>query len=72
MDRVLGLNLSAVTENANESGSQIPQNVIDLAQERLLARQQKDYARSDILREKILQLGYKVLDKKDGYELEKI
>jgi cysteinyl-tRNA synthetase len=72
MDRVLGLNLSAAPENANESGSQIPQNVIDLAQERQLARQQKDFARSDILREEILRLGYKISDKKDGYELEKI
>ena len=47
----------------------IPKEVVDLANERFIARQNKDWAKSDILRDKISELGYLVKDSKDGFEL---
>lgn len=43
----------------------IPQNIQDLAQQRRDAKQAKDYAKSDELRDAISILGYEVLDTKD-------
>lgn len=49
----------------------IPQNIQDLAQQRRNAKQAKDYAKSDELRDAISILGYEVLDTKDGFEVQK-
>lgn len=43
-----------------------------VAEERWQARQNKDWAKSDLLREKLATLGYAVKDSKTGYELKKI
>lgn len=68
-DNALGLDL----KNAQpEETQEIPQQIKNLAEERLLARQNKDWAKSDELRDKLLELGYKIKDGKDSYELEKI
>ena len=48
-----------------------PSEVIALAEERLVARKNKDWAKSDELRDKIAALGFVVKDGKDGYALEK-
>lgn len=68
-DEVLGLDLDKTTE---EEKITIPQNILELANQRLLAKANKDYALSDKIRAEIENLGYKVIDKKDGYEIEKI
>ena len=52
-------------------GEEIPSQVIDLANERVKARQNKDWALSDKLRDEILGLGYVIKDSKDGYSLSK-
>ena len=52
-------------------GEEIPSQVIDLANERVKARQNKDWALSDKLRDEILGLGYVINDSKDGYSLSK-
>ncbi len=49
----------------------IPEDVKDLAERRLKARQMKNFKEADILRDKILNLGYEIKDTKDGYELSK-
>jgi len=49
----------------------VPQEVVQLAEERVRARQEKNWARSDELRELILEAGYVVKDGKEGYELHK-
>jgi cysteinyl-tRNA synthetase len=54
-----------------KTASDIPQEVIALAKERLVARQNKDWASSDALRDKIANLGYIIKDSKDGYTLSK-
>ncbi len=51
--------------------AEIPLEVIKLAEERLLARKNKDWKKSDELREKISKLGYVVGDTKEGYEVRK-
>ena len=49
----------------------IPEEVQKIAQERWEARQNRDWAKSDELRAKLLELGYTVKDSKTGYELTK-
>lgn len=49
-----------------------PEEVKSLADERLKARAEKNWARSDELRDRIKALGYSVKDTKDGYELAKL
>ena len=46
-----------------------PKEVIDLAEQRIQARANKNFALSDQLREKIAELGFIIKDKTDGYEL---
>lgn len=53
-------------------GEEIPEEVKAVAEERFLARQNKDWAKSDELREKLSALGYAVKDSKTGYELTKL
>ena len=65
---MLGLKLDQIQEEKQD----IPQEVINIAEERKNARQQKDWARSDELRDKLLSMGYKILDSRDGYTIEKI
>ena len=51
---------------------EISEEVRAVAEERKAARANKDWAKSDELREKLKALGYAVKDSKDGYELTKI
>ena len=46
-----------------------PKEVIDLAEQRIQARANKDFALSDQLRDKISELGYVIKDNPAGYEL---
>lgn len=49
----------------------IPKEVIDLCDQRVVAKKNKDFAASDALRDKIKELGYTVKDTRDGYSLVK-
>ncbi len=49
----------------------IPKEVEEIAKERFLARQNKNWAKSDELRAKLASMGYAVKDSKEGYELTK-
>ena len=71
--------LGLFTENADDfikqveaKTSSVPDEVIAVAEERKQARANKDWAKSDELRDKLKSLGYSVKDSKDGYSLEKI
>ncbi len=66
-DKVLGLNLDKVSEEKQE----IPQEIINLAKERLQAKKEKNWKKSDELRNKILELGFIINDEKFGYTLTK-
>jgi len=61
---VLGLNLLK-----EEKATNIPQEIIDLAQQRKQAKAQKEYAKADELRKQMEEKGYKIEDVKDGYKL---
>jgi len=60
-DRVLGLSLDQV-----DKPEELPQEIIDLVAERQAARDAKDWAASDRLRDTIQDLGYLVQDTKEG------
>lgn len=64
-DKVLGFNLG---QNKTET----PKEIMDLAEERQQARISKDWAKSDILRQKIKELGFEIKDIDDGYKIKKI
>ncbi|MBQ9756478.1 MAG: hypothetical protein IJV99_02635, partial [Clostridia bacterium] len=59
----------ACYENKNKAN--IPEQVIALAEERLQARANKDWAKSDELRNAIAELGYDIKDGKGEYTLTK-
>jgi cysteinyl-tRNA synthetase len=50
----------------------IPEKIKKIAEERFEARKNKDWAKSDELRDKLKTLGWAVKDSKEGYELTKI
>lgn len=52
-------------------GEEIPEEVVAIAKERWQARLNKDWAKSDELRNVLLEKGYLVKDSKEGYELSK-
>ena len=54
-----------------EKGSEIPEDVKAVAEERWQARLNRDWAKSDELRAKLAEMGYAVKDSKTGYELTK-
>ncbi|MCA9495802.1 MAG: cysteine--tRNA ligase [Nanoarchaeota archaeon] len=51
-----------------ENKGEIPQEILKLAQERKIARDKKDWKKSDELRDKIKLLGYDIKDTKDTKE----
>ena len=57
-------------ENKQQT-EKLPENVLALAEQRVIARQNKDWALSDKLRDEIAELGYVIKDSKDGYSISK-
>ena len=54
-----------------QNAAAIPAEVLSVAEERWQARLNKDWAKSDLLRAKLTEMGYTVKDSKTGYELTK-
>lgn len=65
-DEVLSLDLG------KENKVEIPEEVLELANERLQARTEKNWAKSDELRDLIKNKGFLIKDTKEGFELSKI
>ncbi len=65
-DTVLGLKI-----DEDISSDSIPEKILNLAEERKKARGNKDWQRSDEIREIINNNGYEIKDTKEGYELSK-
>ncbi len=55
-----------------EKENTIPKEITDIADLRLKVRREKNFKESDVLRDKLLSLGYSIKDNKDSYTLEKI
>lgn len=67
-DYILSLDLDK--EESKEEN--YPQEIADLLEERKIARQNKDYSKSDEIRDKIYSLGYEVKDTREGQMLKKL
>ena len=65
-DTVLGLKI-----DEEEKKEDLPQEIVDLMEERKLARKNKNWTKSDELRNTILAKGYIVKDSKEGMTVEK-
>ncbi len=65
-DKIFGLNFGQVEK------SKIPQEIKNLANDREKFRQEKNWQKSDELRQKIKSLGYEVKDTPSGPEIKKI
>ena len=50
---------------------EVPEEIKQLAEKRWEAKKNKDFAIADKLRDELLEKWWKVLDKKEGYELVK-
>lgn len=65
-DSVLGLKIEETIRQ-----QEIPQEILDLVEQRKKARANKDWTKSDELRELINQKGYDIKDTKEGTEIKK-
>ncbi len=54
-----------------QQSTEVPGEIKKLADERWHARQNRDWATSDTLRDQLLELGWTIKDGKDGYEISK-
>ena len=66
-DEVLGFNL----KDYKKQEDIIPQEIINLAEERKKARENKNWEESDKIRDIIISKGYKIKDTAQGYEITK-
>jgi cysteinyl-tRNA synthetase len=72
MDEVLGLRLREYRdEKAKEVPITVPDEVRELAEERHQLRKNKHFGQADQLRNKILKLGFEVIDTDRGFEIKK-
>ena len=65
-DQVFGLKLAEVTEQ------KIPEEIIKLAEERQIARKNKDFTKSDKIRKQINEKGYMIEDLSNNFKISKI
>ena len=68
-DTVLGLKID---EECNKPKEELPEEIIELIEERKKARENKEWNKSDELRDIIKEKGYEIKDTKDGMEVKKI
>jgi len=66
MLKALGIDLP---EAADETGTEIPEEIRELAERRWQARLARDWAASDAMRDELAAAGWAVKDGKDGYTL---
>ncbi|MCL1900963.1 MAG: cysteine--tRNA ligase [Firmicutes bacterium] len=72
MDKIFGLSLEkAESKKLSNQKEEIPNEILKLAAERLEAKKNKDYAKSDEIRKKISELGYTINDTAQGFEITK-
>ena len=72
-DKVLSLNLIKNAEklNAEPETEELPQEILDLAEQRKAARKEKNFALADELRDKITALGYAAEETRQGTKIYK-
>ena len=74
-DKVLGLDLIAnakeLADNADSASDDIPDEVLELVEQRKAARKEKNFALADELRDKIAALGYEIKETREGTQITK-
>ncbi|MBQ9376067.1 MAG: cysteine--tRNA ligase [Ruminococcus sp.] len=72
-DKVLSLDLisQAEKQNAADKQDEIPDEILQLAEQRKEARKAKDFATADALRDKIAELGYVIEETRQGTKISK-
>ena len=74
-DKVLGLDLIKKAEekaaSAGSDNSDIPAEVLELAEQRKAARKEKNFALADELRDRIAALGYEIKETREGTQITK-
>ena len=68
-DKVLGLDIEKYA--IEQTKGEIPQEILSMAELRWEAKKNKNFAYADELRNKIGELGYDILDSKEGYQITK-
>lgn len=68
-DKVLGVDIE---KNEDKKEIELPQEIKDLLEQRKQARENKDWALSDKIRDELKEKGYMVKDTKEGMTVEKI
>ena len=68
-DKVLGVDIE---KNEDKKEIELPQEIKDLLEQRKQARENKDWALSDKIRDELKEQGYMVKDTKEGMTVEKI
>ena len=72
MDTVTSLDFAKVEPKQEAIAEELPAEIMALIQERIEARANKDWARSDALRNQLAELGVAVKDTKEGMKWEKL
>ena len=67
IDSVLGIEISK--QEQKEENIEIPKEILELVEERKIARENKDWEKSDKLRNLIKEKGYEIKDTKEGSEI---
>ena len=67
-DKVWGLCLDNIKPKENI----VPENILELANKRQSARENKDWQKADQLRQQVEKLGYKIKDQNKGFDLIKL
>ena len=74
-DKVLGLDMKNaekyLLEFKHEESEELPEKIKALVEERKQARAEKNWAKSDEIRDRIISLGYSIKDTKDGIIVKK-
>ena len=74
-DKVLGLDMknaeNYLLEFKHEESEELPEEIKALVEERKQARAEKNWAKSDEIRDRIISLGYSIKDTKDGIIVKK-
>ncbi len=71
-DRVLGLDIENAEQYLKEwKETDVPKEILDLLEERKVARENKDWQKSDELRKIIEEEGYTIKDSKEGTTIQK-
>lgn len=79
MDKVFGIFYTPCTQSVGAGASddedvehKIPQDLLDLLDERACARKSKDFSRADEIRDKIVAAGFSIIDTPQGAKLQRL